>query len=232
MPSTASRQVQVFTTAGHRGFSTHRGRFLRADADGADTTRAEFSHAGVHSKLSYRLDASRSRDGGFANKADDSDSSALNLQATYRPTLADSLTVRAGVRETDFDSETFRYPRERQFKSNYQQFVWDRTLSFDEDIRLQLYHNAFRSPDVVDVVVDLPPPVPGVVDYSLQTDRYDIELQHRWRPGELWRGGSRGEPGCAATRFRARCSIQQTSSGGTRSGPSAMPNGASIRTGF
>jgi outer membrane receptor protein involved in Fe transport len=92
------------------------------------------------------------------------------------------------MRETDFDSEAYRYPRERVFKSDYQQFTWNRMLKNEEDIQLQVYRNNFRSPDVADVGF-------GIVDYSLASERLDFELQHRWQPASDWRvswgGGAR-----------------------------------------
>ncbi len=153
---------------------------VRAMGGTGGVSAGEFSHAAIHGDMAYRIDASRSRDGGFADKFDTSNSSIVNLQGTYRPTLGDEVTVRLGARETDFDSEAFRYPRQRVFKSDYQQLTWNRMLDAGEDLQLQVYRTNFRSPDVADVGI-------GIVDYSLSSERLDIELQHRWQPAEHWR---------------------------------------------
>ena len=161
---------------------------VRVMGGSGGTAEGEISHAAVHGAAAYRIDASRSRDEGFDEKDDTSTWSILNLQGSYRPTLKDELTVRLGVRETDFDSEAYRYPRERVFKSDYQQFTWNRKLENEEDIQLQVYRNNFRSPDVADIGF-------GIVDYSLASERLDLELQHRWQPASDWRmswgGGAR-----------------------------------------
>ncbi|MCB1772641.1 MAG: TonB-dependent receptor [Gammaproteobacteria bacterium] len=153
---------------------------VRAMGGTGGVAEGEFSHAAVHGAAAYRIDASRARDGGLVDKFDTSKSTIVNLQGSYRPTLDDELTVRLGGRQTDFDSESFRYPRKRVFKSDYQQFNWRRMLDSEEDIQLQLYRNNFRSPDVANIGV-------GIVDYSLQSERLDVELQHRWKPAEDWR---------------------------------------------
>jgi len=153
---------------------------LRVMGGSGGVSQGEFSHAATHGVAAYRIDASRSRDGGFVDKFDTSTSSTVNLQGSYRPSSADQLTVRIGARETDFDSESFRYPRPRVFKSDYQQLTWGRVLGPSEDLQLQAYRNNFSAPDVADIGI-------GIVDYSLQSERLDIELQHRLRFDEDWR---------------------------------------------
>jgi len=66
------------------------------------------------------------------------------------------------------------------FKSDYQQLTWGRVLGPSEDLQLQAYRNNFSAPDVADIGI-------GIVDYSLQSERLDIELQHRLRFDEDWR---------------------------------------------
>jgi iron complex outermembrane receptor protein len=147
---------------------------------------AELAHAGRSGAFSYRINASSTESEGFVDKADDSASKTFNLQGVYRPTLSDSLTFGAGLRETDFDSESFRVPRERLYRTHYQQLVWNRILTGDQDLNVQLYHNALRSPDDV-TFIEPGSGLPVNVDYSLVTDRYDLELQHRWSPSDNWR---------------------------------------------
>jgi iron complex outermembrane receptor protein len=157
---------------------------VRALAGSDGVSEGEFSHAGVHGDTAWRIDASRLTDDGFDAKDDSTTSSIVNLQGSYRPTLDDELTVRLGGRETDLESETFGYPRDRMFKSNYQQLAWTRTLPDDDDIQVQFYRRDFRSPDVADVSSEVPG---GSVDYTLNSERLDLEMQHRWHPADGWR---------------------------------------------
>lgn len=159
---------------------------VRAMAGTDDASAGEFSHAGVFRNGAYRLDVSRWADSGFDQRNDDSTSSIANFQGSYRPTLSDELTVRAGFRETEFDSEAYQFPNssEREFKSNFQQFAWRRGLGTEEDLQIQVYRNAFDAPYEIDIVEN---GIPATVDYSLETERYDLELQHRFAPAEPWR---------------------------------------------
>ncbi len=158
----------------------------------ADTQEGEIAHAGGFDGFTYRINASSSDAGGFPDKSDDSESRIFNVQGIYRPTLEDSLTFNGGMRDTDFDSEAFRVPRQRKYDTDYQQLIWNHRFSAEQDLRIQLFHNGLRSPDDVSFVES---GLPVNVDYSLSTERYDFELQHRWSPADHWRvswgGGAR-----------------------------------------
>lgn len=157
---------------------------VRMMGGSGDTHEVELSHAGQAETLAYRITASSSGSSGFPVKDDDNESKILNVQASLRPTVDDRLTFSAGLRNTFFDSEAFRVPRSRKYKSNFQQLTWEHRLGADEDLQLQAYHNALDSPDEATFLLE---GFPTAVDYSLNTHRYDIELQHRWKPAADWR---------------------------------------------
>jgi iron complex outermembrane receptor protein len=171
---------------------------VRTMTGSADTREIEASHAGSWQDLAYRVTASKGVSSGFPSKQDDNESQILNLQASYRPTLQDRVVLSAGLRNTFFDSESFRVPRGRKYKSNFQQLTWEHMISADEDLQIQVYHNAIDSPDEAEFdleVPGIPVPVGARVDYSLNAHRYDFEVQHRWKPATDWRvswgGGAR-----------------------------------------
>lgn len=158
----------------------------RAMSGGEHGLQGELSYAESMGPLALGVRTSYASSNGFDGKSDDNRSRILTADAVYRPTLRDSVTFRAGVRDTDFDSESFRVPRERAFRMDYQQLVWNHRISDDEDLRLQFYHNGLESPDEG----VFPDPGSGLllnVDYSLFTDRYDAELEHRLSPTDDWR---------------------------------------------
>lgn len=157
---------------------------LRVLAGSADASELELSHAGRLDRLSYRVTASTGKSDGFPVKDDDSKSEILNVQGSYRPTPNDHVAFAAGVRNTDLESEWYRVPRRRHYKSDFQQLVWEHSFSADEDVRIQAYHNGFDAPDEITATVI---GLPATVDYTLYTHRYDVEVQHRWAPADNWR---------------------------------------------
>lgn len=148
-------------------------------------SEAEVAHAGQVGRLAYSIRANTLKSGGFPTKDDDSDSRWFNAQAVYRPTDADSLFLSAGQRDTDFDSEAFRIPRERKYESDFQQIRWRRRLSGTDGFSVQLYHNRLDAPDNVSFFD--PGLGPTYIDFSLFTDRYDVEFEHELAPAEDWR---------------------------------------------
>ncbi|MCB1801333.1 MAG: TonB-dependent receptor [Gammaproteobacteria bacterium] len=159
---------------------------LRAMGGSGGHGEAAFAVAGQSEQLAYSVNASYAGNDGFADKFDSNRSRLFNFRGAYHPTADDTVRVHVGMRQTDFDSEAFRVPRERVYRSDYQQLVWERLISDGHDIRVQAYHNAFDSPDDVTFT----DPGSGLllnVDYTLSTDRYDLEFQHRWSPAADWR---------------------------------------------
>lgn len=159
---------------------------VRAMGGSVGTGEAEFSVADQLDQFAYSVNASYAGNDGFANKFDTNRSRQFNFRSNYHPSTRDTIRVHAGMRQTDFESEAFRVSRERVYRSHYQQLVWEHLFSDGHDIRVQAFHNSFDSPDD-NTFTD---PGSGLlvnVDYTLSTDRYDLELQHRWSPVKDWR---------------------------------------------
>jgi len=158
----------------------------RVMAGSAQTREVEVSASKQHGKFAIGLTAAYAENDGFVDKDDDNMTRLMNFSGVYRPSSHDTFTFQAGLRDTPFDSELFRIPRDRRYRSNFQQLIWERDLSATQDLRVQIYHNGFESPDDVDFI-DPGSGLPLNLDYSLETDRYDFELQHRWQFSDSWR---------------------------------------------
>lgn len=153
---------------------------VRTMAGSGATREIELAVADQGDGYAFGVTGSFSENDGFVDKRDDNLSRLFNATAVLYPTTSDTLTFKLGGRDTAFDSESFRIPRSREYRSHYQQFTWDRTLSDTEDLRVQAYHSAFDNPDdAIDGQV--------YIDYSVATHRYDLEVQHRWAPSDGWR---------------------------------------------
>lgn len=168
----------------------------RGMAGSEHAREAELSLAERFGPLALSVTAAYAGNDGFPHKYDGNASRMFTLRSAYHPTSLDTVTFNAGVRETDFDSESFRVPRKREYRAHYQQLVWEHVIGDKHDIRIQAFHNAFKSPDNVTFT----DPGSGLllnVDYSLETHRYDLEIQHRWSPADDWRiswgGGLRND---------------------------------------
>lgn len=144
------------------------------------TLRMGAQYSGRFADTTYRLSASHRQADGYDDRYDSTKAKLFNLR-TDRHTLAgDSLTFQFGFRETDFQTELFRYPRDREFRAHYEQLVWNRVLGPTSDLRLQLYHNYFEATDPLQTPE-------ASADLGLRTHRYDVELQHVLAPAPDWR---------------------------------------------
>ena len=158
----------------------------RAMAGSSETHEGEFSYAGKLDAFAYSVTAAYAGNDGFDNKFDDSVSRLFNFRGVSHPSANDTISVYAGIRQTDFESEAFRVLRDREYQSHYQQLVWDKHFDNGHDMRLQAFHSTFRSPDNV-FFTDPGSGLALNVDYTLITHRYDVEIEHRWSPAEDWR---------------------------------------------
>ncbi|MEW6647323.1 MAG: TonB-dependent receptor [Pseudomonadota bacterium] len=155
-------------------------------------------YAGNEGALDYRLTVERREDSGLtdlnwdgaASKEanDDQRTTALTLRADYRATVNDYLTFHAGEsrgpRERGYGPSEDDPIRWQQSHGDYQQLRWKHIHSSTEEFSVQVYRNYQLHSD--SVVADIPPFVLGL-DYTIETERYNLEFEHLFAPADDWR---------------------------------------------
>ncbi|MBU2479256.1 MAG: TonB-dependent receptor [Gammaproteobacteria bacterium] len=190
-----------------------------------DFRKGLLRHGNRLDKLDYRMTLGYRRDDGFESRTDiappDPASglvsardplndgmrvSLFNFRGEYQLTNTDSVELLAGYNggprsEGRFDG-IVEAPRNREVQSHFEQLVWRRSHSADEETRVQFYHTYMRHrerteallSDIASDALGMPvPPIaiglffPGqtdeltVTDYSVFEERYDIEFQNNFR---------------------------------------------------
>lgn len=155
-------------------------------------------YAGNNGALDYRLTVERREDSGhtdlnwdngtFKEANDDQRTTALTLRADYRATVNDYLTFQVGdskgPRERGYEPAVDDPLRWQQSHGDYQQLRWKHIHSSTEEFGVQVYRNYQLHSD--GVVAAIPPFVLGL-DYTIETERYNLEFEHRFAPADDWR---------------------------------------------
>lgn len=177
-------EVQGFTFKSALGEDSFRKGTLRyAGNSGALDYRITVEHRqdSGHSDLNW--------DGGAPKQAnDDQRTSALTLRGDYRATVNDYLNFHVGgsegPRERGYGPSEDDPIRQQQSHGDFQQLRWKHIRSSSEEFSVQLYRNYQLHAD--GVVADIPPFVLGL-DYTIETERYNLEFEHLFAPAEDWR---------------------------------------------
>jgi iron complex outermembrane receptor protein len=173
--------------------------FTFKSALGEDNFRqGTLRYAGNSGALDYRITVEHRQDSGHADlnwdggalKAahDDQRTSALTLRGDYRATVNDYLSFHVGgsegPRQRGYGPSLDDPLRQQQSHGDFQQLRWKHIRSSSEEFSVQFYRNYQLHAD--GVVVDMPPFVLGL-DYTIETERYNLEFEHRFAPAEDWR---------------------------------------------
>lgn len=178
---------------------------LEANATtGSNDTFNSYASVGIHEPgHDLRINAKHEQNSGFPDRIDDTDSISLNLRGEYRFSPVSALAYHAGLRSNTlgagFVGDAFQPPREADLDSNYQQLVWTRLFENGSDLRIQYYHNGEKTLDDFSVLAsDIDPSLPPLqvlTGITYDSERHDLEIQHRYTPFTalrlVWGGGLR-----------------------------------------
>lgn len=212
-----------------------------------DIRKALLRHGGQRGKLDYRMTLGYRREGGFEARTDlappdpvtgfVSPRDPLNdgmrvtlfdLRTDYSLSDTDSLEFMAGYNggpraEGRFDS-IVEGPRDRNVQSHFQQLVWRRSASPEQETRIQFYHTYMKHREYTQALLSeiasealgtpVPPAAVGIffpghtdelttTDFSVFEERYELEVQNNFRLSDnarmVWGGSGRfdrvGGPG-------------------------------------
>ncbi|MCK4952048.1 MAG: TonB-dependent receptor, partial [Gammaproteobacteria bacterium] len=110
----------------------------------------------------------------------------LTANSTYRATTNDQIIANFGVLKGVSGEGNFSGPSayaeiyDARVLSHYEQLKWEHKIAADNDISIQLYHNSHDRDDNYIELTDLN--YPGPLNQDIKTERYDVELVHRFAP--------------------------------------------------
>ncbi len=186
-----------------------------------DSNKVLLSYAGVAENLEYRITTRYDDNEGIETRFDDSKTQMINFVGNYQLNIRDSLFFSLGVSDGDRDdglpqvpinsSNVYHPERTIEHGNSYQQLKWTRSFSVDSEYSIQFYHNHQVIDDDFETSVtfsEFDPALPTVIDayfgqtdqrlklgYGFDSDRYDLEFQHRYRFNDdlriAWGGGAR-----------------------------------------
>lgn len=171
-------------------------------------------HGGRQGKFDYRMSLGYRRDEGFKSRTDLGPPDPVrgsvfardplndgmrvaqfSFRGDYQLSNTDSLEMMAGYNggergEGRFD-DPFDANRDRDVQNHFQQLVWKRSLSTDEELRIQFYHNYMRHREIV----SSPMPLFRDINYGTFEERYEVEAQDSRRIDQhlrlVWGGSAR-----------------------------------------
>ncbi len=193
------------------------GTSVRAHVGDDGVRETYLRHAGQLGTMDYRLTLGFSEDDGIEARYDGKRTRLLNFRAGYQLGSRDELDLLLGVAEGDRETENplsvdTSPPRVRGRLSHFGQLGWQRSFDVENVLSLRFTHSVhdnderFTTNEIIDpVLVYDPPRIP--LDWSLRTERYDIELEHRFRPFDalrlLWSAGFRQDKARSKTLFNS-----------------------------
>jgi iron complex outermembrane receptor protein len=159
-----------------------RGTFLKYTYGDIETRQGLVRHGGGGEGFPYRLTLGYREDAGFVNTEDGQRVSLLTFRGDYRASDRDEVDIQfgynGGPRGEGKQNSTADPVREKQITSHFQQIRWKHTVTADEDLGLQFYHNYHRSSDTYSV------PLFSPMIEDLLSERFNLELQHTFRARE------------------------------------------------
>jgi len=162
--------------------STLQGLDFAVESGQGGYKRAFARKSGQHNGFSYRLTAEEWESDGVSSSVDSNRRTRFNFRGEFRPNLQDTFDIMFGHVDgfSDNGSGSENSPfRTVAVRSHYQHLRWKRSISADEEVNFQFYHNYYREEDTYDVLIQ------GFIPYTFSTSvgirRYDFEYEHTRR---------------------------------------------------
>lgn len=198
----------------------------RVSLSAANGRNEEFYRYGGKSEdFSYRVTLGRREDSGLNNREDYKRTNMLSARANYQINSRDELEFQFGaangVREEGISSPLrgapFGFPHTKDIDNHFELVKWHRSFNSNNDLQLQAYHSVSSSDEVYlsGNLSGYSFPFGGItykalypyqiVDTSVKTERYDLELQHTYAFSDalrvVWGGNIRQDKTTAPARL-------------------------------
>jgi iron complex outermembrane receptor protein len=142
--------------------------------------------------LDFALSLSSKGDDGYAHVHDDRRNTSVSFLGEIPLGTDGELKLRAGYSKGDYEAQnvnplTAGHERAFSVSDNFQSLQWRQGLGEQREWLFSLSHNAFRHGDKGFLIADAIPGALLNIDYEIQEERYEAELQHSWWFPAQWR---------------------------------------------
>ena len=156
---------------------------------GNNTRQIMARNAGTIGDLDYRLTINYDEKEGLKTRHDDASNKWIRFRGDYQYDTSNHLTFQAGyskgTQQAGFSGHNWLIPRDTDSTSSFQQIKWTHSEDKDTEYSLHFFHNYKELNDTYDFmylgVFNL------VGGFSYESDRYELEFQHKLKPAPDWR---------------------------------------------
>jgi len=177
-----------------------------------DSNTLLLNYAGTDENFEYRITTRYDDDEGIETRFDDSRTRMFNFTGINQLNTNDRMVFAFGASEGDRDDgfgktpaddpfDVYQPERKTEHHNSFQQLKWVRSLSVDNEYTVQFYHNYQKIDDTFESILfsqfdpDLPTAIQALfgqpdqrltLGYGFESDRYDLEFQHRQQLNEIF----------------------------------------------
>jgi iron complex outermembrane receptor protein len=174
--------------------SEQQGTLVKTTLGDKNTRQILARNAGTLGDLNYRLTINYDEKDGLKTRYDDATNKWLSFRGDYQYDSNDKLTFQTGyskgTQQTDWLLE-----RDTGSTSSYQQIKWTHTKDQDTEYSLHFFHNHKELDDTFIFQHPSTGPINLLTGFSYESDRYELEFQHKLKPASdlrlVWGAGLR-----------------------------------------
>ncbi|WP_165869180.1 TonB-dependent receptor plug domain-containing protein [Thiogranum longum] len=187
-----------------------RGLMLKSNIGSDGLTEGYMRYGGAHKNMDYRVTAAYRENNGFDDRYDDMQVRLITVRGDFQLDLDNTLMVQlghnSGSKEDDDVFDELVPDHKKQTYSQFQQIRLTHTLTADQDVSVQFYHNQNKN---INDFNSTPVAALGgtrlYFDERVTADRWDIEFQNILKPAKplrlVWGAGARKDEVVGPTFF-------------------------------
>jgi iron complex outermembrane receptor protein len=169
--------------------SKQQGTLIKTTLGNKNTRQITARNAGSIGDLDYRLTINYDEKDGIKTRHDDATNKWLSFRGDYQYDTSNHITFQTGfskgTQQAGFEDSIWNIPRDTDSSSSFQQIKWTYTEDKDTEYSLHFFHNHKELNDTYSF--PFPNPFYVVGGFSYESDRYEMEFQHKLKPTSDWR---------------------------------------------
>ncbi len=149
-------------------------------------------NAGKIGDLNYRLTLNYDEKDGLKSGYDDASNKWMSFRGDYKYDSNNKIMLQAGYSGGTQQTSSLGVPRDTDSTSSFQQVKWTHTIDNDSEYSLHFFHNHKELDDTFTTTIW---PFNVISGFSYESDRYELEFQHLFKPASdlrlAWGAGLR-----------------------------------------
>lgn len=175
-----------------RSAAESRGLYSRVAGGSDEIADGFFRYGGRLGPVDYALSLASKGDDGYDHVHDDRRNNSISLLGEVPVGVAGELRFRAGYSEGDYEAQNVNplapgFERDFSVTDSFQSLQWRQSLGRYDELLLNLSHSSFHHGDKGFLIKDAFPDLILKIDYQMEEDRYEAELQYSKWFSKKWR---------------------------------------------